>query len=349
MKAGAFFQLSQLVSVRSRFLLALWATAPKNCALSLFLCFMPDANLFTASQYAAICDSLPDPAFILTESGRYAAILGGKDKRYYHDGSSLIGQRIAQVLAPAKAQWFLQQIHAALSSQQMLVVEYELSARDVLGLPDEGPEHAIWFEGRISALAHLYDGEKAVLWVASNITASKQLQQLLQRQAMGDELTGLHNRRSFMLAMSQAYAAFQCDGTSACLVSFDVDGFKAINDGLGHPMGDQALRDLAHAAQQVASAQDLVCRLGGDEFVILSLGRSMADTMLFAQQLLHRGRQALAPYATAGSVPTLSIGIAHFSEHDTSVEDIMRRVDQAMYISKTQGGHQVSAADSRVA
>ncbi len=138
MKAGTFFLLPQLVSVKSGFLLALWAHAPKNCALSLFLCFMPDANLFTASQYAAICDSLPDPAFILTESGRYAAILGGKDKRYYHDGSSLIGQRIAQVLAPAKAQWFLQQIHAALSSQQMLVVEYELSARDVWGCPMRG-------------------------------------------------------------------------------------------------------------------------------------------------------------------------------------------------------------------
>lgn len=309
---------------------------------------MSDATLFTASQYETICESLPDPAFILTQSGRYAAILGGKDKRYYHDGSSLVGKYIAQVLAPAKTQWFLQQIQAALASQQMLVVEYELSGKDVLGLPDEGPEHAIWFEGRVSALAHTYGGEPAVLWVASNITASKQLQQLLQQQALSDELTGLHNRRRFMQALSKAYAAFQQDGRSACLLSFDVDGFKAINDALGHPAGDQALRDLAHAAQQIAAAPDLVCRVGGDEFVILSLDRSVAETMRFAQQLLHCGRQALQPYATADSVPTLSIGIAHFTVHDSSMEDIMRRVDQALYISKTQGGHQVSAAESGV-
>lgn len=306
---------------------------------------MPEATFFTASQYEAICESLPDPAFILTASGRYAAILGGKDKRYYHDGSSLIGKYIAEVLAPAKAQWFLQQIQAALESQQMLVVEYELRGRDVLGLPDEGPEHAIWFEGRISALAQPYCGEKAVLWVASNITASKQLQQLLQKQALSDELTGLHNRRRFMQAMQDAYAAFLCDGATACLLSFDVDRFKAINDGLGHPAGDQALRDLAQAAQQVASAHDVVCRVGGDEFVILSLGRSMAEIQVFAQQLLHSGRQALQAYATPDSVPTLSIGIAHFTDRDTSVEDIMRRVDLALYISKTQGGHQVSATD----
>ncbi|MBQ0132318.1 MAG: GGDEF domain-containing protein, partial [Comamonas sp.] len=103
---------------------------------------------FTLSQYESVCDSLPDPTLILTESGRYAAILGGKDKRYYHDGSSLVGKRLGDVLTAGKTQWFLQQIHQALSSQQMLVVEYELSAHDVLGISHEGPVQAIWFEGR---------------------------------------------------------------------------------------------------------------------------------------------------------------------------------------------------------
>ncbi len=99
---------------------------------------MPETTLFSASQYESICNSLPDPTFILTASGRYAAILGGKDKRYYHDGSSLVGKYLSDVLSTAKTQWFLQQIHCALTSQQMLVVEYELSAHDVLGLPTEG-------------------------------------------------------------------------------------------------------------------------------------------------------------------------------------------------------------------
>ncbi len=173
--------------------------------------------MFTAFQYQAICDSLPDPTFILTESGRYVAVLGGKDKRYYHDGSSLVGRRIADVLAPAKTAWFEQQIQRALTGQQMLVVEYELSAHDVLGLPTEGPEERIWFEGRISALEQLYDGEKAVLWVASNITASKELQQQLQLHALSDELTGLHNRRRFMQALDAAYAGLRAmRGPLAC-------------------------------------------------------------------------------------------------------------------------------------
>ena len=303
---------------------------------------MPDSHSFSISQYAAICDSLPDPTFILTESGRYAAILGGKDKRYYHDGSSLVGKYLHDVLVPAKTTWFLEQIHHALAHQQMLVVEYELSVHDVLGIPTEGPVEPIWFEGRITALPQLYHGERAVVWVASNITHTKQMQRQLHQQAMSDELTGLHNRRYFIQALDRAFHNFQQGGTPACLLCFDVDYFKAINDNLGHPAGDQALRDLSAAVQRVMGKDDLFCRLGGDEFAVLSQGRSLEEIRAFAQQLLHSGRDALQAYATQGPAPALSLGIAHFQTSDTEMQDVMRRADQALYISKTQGGHQIS-------
>lgn len=309
---------------------------------------MSDAMLFSASQYEAICAGLPDPAFILTASGRYAAVLGGQDKRYYHDGTSLVGKFIADVLAPVKAQWFVDQIQHALSSGQMLVVEYELSVHDVLDLPQEGPAEPIWFEGRISALRELFGGEKAVVWVASNITASKQMQQQLQELAMNDELTGLNNRRGFMRALAQAYEAYMQRGRSAYLLSFDVDHFKAINDGLGHPAGDQALRDLASAVQKVVAPDDVLCRLGGDEFAILCRERSINDTTELARRLLESGRQALQLYATTGSVPALSLGVAYFKTADTSLEDIMRRADQALYMAKEQGGHRMFMADQKM-
>ncbi|MGE8398225.1 MAG: GGDEF domain-containing protein [Comamonas sp.] len=303
---------------------------------------MSDTPLLTHSQYASICESLPDPTFILTESGRYAAILGGKDKRYYHDGSSLVGKRIADVLMPVKTQWFLSQIHAALASQQMLIAEYELSVHDVLGVPVEGPVEPIWFEGRITALDQTYDGERAVVWVASNITGTKQLQRKLHQQAMSDELTGLHNRRSFIQALSQAYASFKHHGKPACLVYLDVDYFKAINDNLGHPAGDQALRDLSAAVQMSIASDDMFCRLGGDEFALLCPGRTMEEITALAQQLLHKGQQALAPFATVGPAPALSLGIAHFQASDVTMQDVMHRADQALYVSKEQGGHQMS-------
>lgn len=314
--------------------------------LALDFSHMSDATLFSASQYQAICESLPDPAFILTASGRYAAVLGGKDKRYYHDGTSLVGKCIRDVLAPAKAQWFVDQIRRALDSRQMLVVEYPLSVHDVLGIPHDGPAEPIWFEGRISALAERFDGEPAVVWVASNITASKQMQQKLQEQALSDELTGLNNRRGFMLELALAYDAYLQRGRSACLMSFDVDRFKAINDGLGHPAGDQALRDLARAMQTVAGTEDVLCRLGGDEFAILCRERSIAYLTDLMRRLLEAGGQALKQYATQGLAPALSLGAAHFKAEDTSLEDIMRRADQALYAAKAQQGSRRVFMDS---
>jgi GGDEF domain-containing protein len=74
-----------------------------------------------------------------------------------------------------------------------------------------------------------------VVWVASNITANKRLQQQLQEQTLTDELTGLRNRRGFMRELAQAYTAHRQQGLSACLLSFDVDHFRAINDGWAIP------------------------------------------------------------------------------------------------------------------
>lgn len=308
---------------------------------------MTASHALTRSQYALIAESLPDPTFILSESGRYVAILGGKDKRYYHDGSSLLGKYLGDVLVPAKAQWFLEQIHEALDNQQMLVVEYGLSGRDVKGLPPDGPEDIIWFEGRISPLPSEYGPERAVVWVASNITASKLLQQQLQQQAMTDELTGLHNRRHFMQALARAYVEFMAQTQPYYLISFDVDHFKAINDELGHIAGDQALRDLAQTMRQMALPGDLLCRFGGDEFAILCWRPSMAEVTAFARCLLEHAGAALQPYANKHSTPSLSLGVAQFQATDTSMEDIIHRADQALYISKKQGGHRISTVESK--
>lgn len=84
--------------------------------------------MFSLSQTLSIFAALPDPVFILTRSGRYAAVLGGSDSRYYHDGTTLIGQYISQVIQQPKCEWFLSQIAQALLSRRLWVVEYTLAA-----------------------------------------------------------------------------------------------------------------------------------------------------------------------------------------------------------------------------
>src|SRR5690606_34481777 len=128
-----------------------------------------------------VLEALPDPSFILSRSGKYIGVFGGRDTRYYHDGSGLVGLYISDLIKPEKATWFLGQIASALESRGLLIVEYELSNKDVAGLDDDGPKESIWFEGRIQSLDFLVDDEQVVLWVASNISERHTLERKLRQ------------------------------------------------------------------------------------------------------------------------------------------------------------------------
>lgn len=151
--------------------------------------------MVSIEQMALVLDALPDPAFILSQSGRYVAVFGGKDARYYHDGSGLVGLYLSDVLNDEKTTYYLGIIQQALDSRKLLIEEYELSNKDVKGLPDEGPSQPIWFEGRIQALDFLVNNEPVVLWVASNISKRHKLELQLRQLSDTDQLTGLYNRR----------------------------------------------------------------------------------------------------------------------------------------------------------
>lgn len=126
--------------------------------------------MINIAQMALVLEALPDPTFILSQSGRYVAVFGGKDDRYYHDGSGLVGLYLSDILNAEKSNYYLGIIDQAIKSRRLLIEEYELSNKDVKGLSNQGPSEPIWFEGRILALDFLVDNEPVVLWVASNIS-----------------------------------------------------------------------------------------------------------------------------------------------------------------------------------
>lgn len=298
-------------------------------------------TLFGLEALQAILAALPDPGFILTDSGRYAALYGGTDSRYYHDGSALVGKRMHEVLQPAKADWFLQQVHAALAQRKMRVVEYELGNRDVLGLPDEGPTEPIWFEGRISPLDFRIEGEAAVLWVASNITARKRLEDQLRAQSETDELTGLANRRKLMAEIGAHHQAFVRYGQPTSVIYFDIDHFKSLNDRHGHHAGDAALQAVAQAVRGQLRKTDLAARLGGDEFVVACPHTNAQDAQTFALRLCDSVTAALASYAPGTQVGSISAGVATTESSDSGPDDLLRRADAGLYEAKRKGRDRV--------
>lgn len=297
--------------------------------------------MFPNEHLAEVLAALPDPAFLLSEQGRYIAVFGGKDARYYHDGSGLVGASISALIVPQKAQWFLDQIAHALQTRALHIVEYELSNKDVKGLPEAGPEEPIWFEGRIQALDFLVQGERVVLWVASNITERHALEAQLRMHSETDVLTGLYNRRRLAQELDAHFQAFARYGTATTVLLLDMDHFKAINDTHGHQAGDMALVAVANACRAHLRSTDIASRVGGDEFVIVLPHTSAAQSKEFANRLRKEIKLDLHRFAVNGVTPTISAGVTQMGHKDTSFEDTLKRADSALYAAKASGGDTV--------
>lgn len=223
------------------------------------------------------------------------------------------------------------------------VFELELAGRRPTG-------EQVWFGGR--AIALLDDPDvRGVVVTLHDITRRKLVEGELEHQAFHDGLTGLANRTLFLDRTEQALRRAERGGGVPTVLCLDLDGFKTVNDGLGHLAGDELLREVARRLQEVVRAADTVARLGGDEFVVLmdqtSGGRDEAAA------LADRVLAALAdPVDLDGTTVTVSasIGVVRASAESTPLA-LLRDGDIAMYRAKAAGrGRSVEfAPDMRLA
>lgn len=300
--------------------------------------------MISVDQLAAVLDALPDPAFVISRRGKYVAVFGGRDARYYHDGSGLVGSFISDLVKAEKASLFMQLIERALDSGKLLIEEYELSNKDVQGLPDEGPDKPIWFEGRIQSLDFRVDGEPVVLWVASNISERHELEIKLRELSDTDQLTGLFNRRKLERDLNLHYETFERHATPTSVLMFDLDNLKKINDSLGHHAGDEMIRAVADICRAEIRKTDIACRFGGDEFVIALPNTDMRRAVQFADRLHECFSEQLGQFSTEGGAATVSIGVASMVPGDRSYEDALKRADRALYTAKRAGKNRVISA-----
>lgn len=148
--------------------------------------------------------------------------------------------------------------------------------------------------------------------------------------ATTDALTGVANRRGFNDALRRELSRAERSGQSLAVLLFDIDGFKAINDTLGHPAGDAALKLLARCIQQVTRQGDLVARIGGDEFAVLLLDTDTAG----ARAIGERTRAALARASNDGPRVHVSFGLALAEAGSVSGTSLLAIADTELYRDK---------------
>jgi diguanylate cyclase (GGDEF)-like protein/PAS domain S-box-containing protein len=176
-----------------------------------------------------------------------------------------------------------------------------------------------------------------IVITAHDVTERKELEQRLNWQASHDPLTKLPNRSLLLNDLEHALARIERTDETIALLYLDLDGFKAINDSLGHPAGDRFLILIAERLRATVRVGETVARLGGDEFTVLLEGLSdPSDAERAAERIL----AALSSTVAIGNqslAVTTSIGISVATNHATTAEEMLSEADTALYAAKRAG------------
>lgn len=198
---------------------------------------------------------------------------------------------------------------------------------------------AMWFHANLVPHAGKGDSRDGFYLLSQDITERQRLYARVEHEALHDHLTGLPNRRALMSRLNDAMARADRSGRGLALMFLDLDGFKQINDTLGHEHGDAVLQRFAESLSTLVRKTDFVSRLAGDEFVVVleDVTNLEGHAAEFAQAISHRIAVDDVMQTTSIRLSS-SIGVvAYDRDRDHSPRQLLARADHAMYEAKAQG------------
>ncbi|GIL01008.1 MAG: hypothetical protein BroJett030_09070 [Alphaproteobacteria bacterium] len=169
------------------------------------------------------------------------------------------------------------------------------------------------------------------------------LTQSLERQAVTDPLTGLHNRRYFEHMLAEYLSEFNARGLPLGLLVFDLDHFKQINDSHGHDTGDLVLREVAQWLRAITRDSDVVARIGGEEFAVIAPHAGDRELRAIAERYRQMIGSLKIDIGTAVLRPTVSVGIASNSTAIAHAVELFKVADGKLYEAKRHGRNRVAA------
>lgn len=197
------------------------------------------------------------------------------------------------------------------------------------------PFDGSWFRV-FSGTFRWMDGRLAHVVTSVDITDNKNNEAMIEYLANYDSLTNLPNRRMLIKECERRIQAYK--GQGGYVLFFDIDGFKAINDSLGHSAGDEFLVQLGKFFSELPLFKDSIYRNGGDEFVALIDGSNDEKSIRELGETIH-ARFKNPWHLSAGDVFCgVSIGVAHYPSNGATTEDLLHKADEAMYRVKKSGG-----------
>ncbi|WP_332683643.1 putative bifunctional diguanylate cyclase/phosphodiesterase [Bosea sp. (in: a-proteobacteria)] len=202
--------------------------------------------------------------------------------------------------------------------------------------------------GRMLVVTIAPAAEGGVLMLTEDATERKATEALIEQMARFDELTGLANRFEFNGHLAEAFRKQERTGQTFALLYIDLDGFKQVNDNLGHDIGDKVLVQTAARLKAAIRQSDLLARFGGDEFVLILPAADVDTVRIIAQRMIEAMGRAFE-LDTKTVYVTASIGIALAPVDGANPADLLRHADTALYKAKAAGRNTATFFDPAMA
>jgi diguanylate cyclase (GGDEF)-like protein/PAS domain S-box-containing protein len=288
----------------------------------------------------AVLDNVADGILTTDATGVIEAINRSAQKLFGYREDEVIGQPITALIdSPVE----LESGTPIPGSPTLPMPVPQARTAEALGCRRDGSKFALEIEHGQLAVG---DASRTLTFVR-DISERKAHTEALAHQALHDALTGLANRTLFSEHVAQALASATRNHESRAVMVMDLDGFKRVNDSLGHEQGDRLLVQFTDRLLAATRQADTIARLGGDEFAILPGGATelpAAAAMVWKlQQLCASGFELDEQMVHVAA----SIGIAMFPEHGTTPAELLRRADVAMYHAKRSGSGHAIADDAQ--
>ncbi|MEU8888786.1 EAL domain-containing protein [Streptomyces sp. NPDC048442] len=287
------------------------------------------------NHFRSLVQGSSDVIMIAAPTGILRYVSPAASGVYGRDAEELVGSELASIIHPADLGSVVHEVRRFLAASPFEEPTTRIECRFKSGTGD-------WLNVESTVNRH----QGGLIFNSRDVTERVRLQAQLQHNAEHDPLTDLPNRALFTKRVRLALAGRRATDIGTAVLFIDLDGFKAVNDRLGHQAGDELLIQAARRLQDSVRAGDTAARLGGDEFAALILGdgtRDHAAREYQVHEIADRLRLTLSqPYKVDGNDVRVaaSIGVA-FAEPGITPTDLMRNADLAMYRAKAAGKDRV--------
>lgn len=296
------------------------------------------------ARTSAILRAIPDLLFELDSDGRYIDYHSPRSEMLLAPAESFIGKTLVEVMPADAAQVCMSALEIAAEKGASSGQQFQL----------QSPQGAFWFELSVSRKDNAPGQRPNFIVLSRDITERKEAEQKITRLAFFDGLTGLPNRISFVERVDREIGRAKRTGDKLGVLFMDLDGFKTINDTMGHSAGDLALQWAAERLRQGIRPADMVsrttsgwgglptgevelARLGGDKFTALIIDvKRPQDALVVAHRILKVMRRPFMLHDREVML-TASVGIAMYPQDGEDAATLLKHADTAMYLAKDVG------------